>query len=696
MPEQPPPFGATGPPPAPERDLRLDVQGLRALAVGLVVASHAGIGFLGGGYVGVDVFFVISGFLITALLVRELSAGGGLSFRRFYARRALRLLPAAILVIVATLAGARLFLSKLRFEEYVGDALGSLFYAENIRLAATGTDYLAEGAPPSPFQHFWSLAVEEQFYLLWPVVLLLGWKVFGLRRKGLAVLLAALCLASFGLSASTTSNDPSWAYFGIHTRLWELGAGALLALSAARLKRLPSGVAAVLGWAGMAAIVVSAVAFDDATSYPGHLALLPTAGAALVLAGGCSPSRGDARLVLTLKPAVWVGGVSYGWYLWHWPLLVIGPMALGMRVSVRLSLALAAIALLLAWGTLRLVENPLRFHRAFRRRPWRALGVGLGLSASATAVILVASVFPPAISSGAAAPVLAEVIAAAPDPQARLTRILAESGGGLPSNLTPALTEVKGERSAIYRDGCHVSYESATVERCVYGDVSSSRTVVLFGDSHAAQWFPALERLALAGGWRLVSLTKASCKVATVTIIRRGADYASCDEWRSAALEVIAELRPALVVASSSDAGDPARAGNPLALWTSGYRETFAALTATGAEVAVLLDTAWPDGDAVECAARHPLDLAACTASVPASLRDPVRRQAIRDAAGPAGVTVIDPVPWLCRDGGECPVVVGDTFVYRDDSHLAEAYTAAIAPVLGARITTVWPESEAP
>jgi len=680
----------------PKHDLRRDVQGLRALAVGLVVASHAGIGLLGGGYVGVDVFFVISGFLITSLLVRELAATGGLSFRLFYARRALRLLPAAILVIVATLAGARLFLSKLRFEEYVGDALGSLFYTANVRLAATGTDYLAEGAPPSPFQHFWSLAVEEQFYLLWPVLLLLGWKLLRLRRRALAGMLTVLCLVSFALSVFTTESSPSWAYFGIHTRLWELGAGALLALSAERLKRLPGLLAAAMGWLGLVFIVASAVAFDDTTSYPGHLAALPTVGAGLVLAAGCAPARGDASLVLGLRPAVWLGGVSYGWYLWHWPLLIIGPMALGMRESVRLSLVLAGIALLLAWGTLRLVENPMRFHAGFRRRPWRALGAGLGLSAGATAVILVASVFPPAISSGAAAPVLADAIASASDPQARLAEILADPGSGLPSNLRPALGDVKDERSAVYRDGCHVSYESAKVKQCVYGDESSDVTVVLFGDSHAAQWFPAMDRLAEDNRWRLVSLTKASCKVATVTIIRDGKDYTSCDEWRASALELITELRPSLVVASSSDAGDLARPGDPLAAWTSGYAEAFASLSASGAKVAVVLDTAWPAGDAVECAARHPLELAECAGHLPGTLPDPLRRQAIRDAAGPAGVTVVDPVPWMCGESGACPVAVADTFVYRDDSHLAEAYAAAIAPVLGMWITSLAGESEAP
>ncbi|WP_343246137.1 acyltransferase, partial [Streptomyces sp. SID5785] len=150
---------------------RADIQGLRAVAVTLVVLAHAGVPQVAGGYVGVDVFFVVSGFLITSLLARELARTGRISVPRFYARRALRLLPASTLVAVSTLAGAYLFLSKVRFEEYAGDALAGALYAVNVRLAVSGTDYLRADAPPSPFQHFWSLAVEEQFYVVWPLVL---------------------------------------------------------------------------------------------------------------------------------------------------------------------------------------------------------------------------------------------------------------------------------------------------------------------------------------------------------------------------------------------------------------------------------------------------------------------------------------------------------------------------------------------
>jgi peptidoglycan/LPS O-acetylase OafA/YrhL len=662
---------------------RPDIQGLRAVAVTLVVLSHAGVSQLAGGYVGVDVFFVISGFLITSLLARELAATGGISIRRFYARRALRLLPASTLVAVVTLGGAWLFLSRIRFEEYAGDALGSLLYAINLRLAATETDYLSESTPPSPFQHFWSLAVEEQFYLLWPLLLLLSWRLTRGRPRLLAVPLTVLCLASFWLSVSLTDPGPaSWAYFGSHTRVWELGAGSLLALCAGRLARLPATASAAMTWTGLAAIALAAAWYDQDTPFPGHHALLPVLGAALVLAGGAG------NRLLAARPLTWLGGLSYGWYLWHWPVLLLGPYALNRPApaTVPLALALSGVALLLAWLTLHLVENPVRFHGALRARPGRGLGVGLVLSAGATALVLTAAACAPPIPSGGPAPELRPALANAPDPQARLAELLERAGTRLPNNLTPSLEEIKEDRSAIYRDDCHVGYDATRVpdlDSCVYGDPASDTVVVLFGDSHAAQWFPALQRLANENDWKLVSLTKASCKIPAVTTVKNGDPYVACDAWRDDALAAIDALDPALVVASSSEA---ARAAHPAAdatrQWTAGYRDTFHRLNATGAEVAVILDTPWPATDAVECAASSPLRLDRCETTLPEAFRDPARRDVTRAAAHETGVTVIDPAPWLCSPSGTCPVIVADTAVYRDSNHLSETYAERIAPTL--------------
>ncbi|MFE9767883.1 acyltransferase family protein [Streptomyces sp. NPDC005808] len=672
---------------------RLDIQGLRALAVTLVVLSHAGVTQLSGGYVGVDVFFVISGFLITSLLLRELSDTGKVSIRKFYARRALRLLPASTLVVVTTLVGAWLFLSKIRLAEYASDALSSAFYAVNFRLAISGTDYLQQGSPPSPFQHFWSLAVEEQFYLVWPLLLVLSWKLARQRRALLAVPLVVLCLGSFWLSLTTTESSASWAYFGSHTRIWELGIGALLAMWATTPMpaRIPTWLSAPMTWIGMAGIVLAALRFNDNTPFPGYHALLPVLGTAFVLAGGFSPARFDARLVLARKPVVWLGGMSYGWYLWHWPFLVIGPTALGRPESVGLALALAAVALLLAVATLRLVENPVRFHTAFRGRPNRALVLGVGLSAIVVLSSQAVAALPRQISTGGSAPALAGALTDAPDPQASLATLLKNSGTELPDNLTPPVTGVKDLRSAIYKDGCHANYEATEAKPCVYGDTSSNRTVVLLGDSHAAQWFPALDKLAHDQQFKLVSLTKASCKMAEVTIVREGKGYSACDTWRHNAIDVIKELHPALVVVSSSESADPFKKVTDVhKQWVDGDTATLEDLQNTGAQVVTILDTPWPKSDAVTCAADHPLALEECANHLPAAIEDPNVRDALKVAAKATGIPVIDPQPWLCTPSNNCPVVVGNTIVYRDDSHMAETFSESLAPVLGERLTELF------
>jgi peptidoglycan/LPS O-acetylase OafA/YrhL len=673
--------------------VRRDIQGLRAVAVTLVVLAHCGVGTFAGGYVGVDVFFVVSGFLITSLLLGELAASGRVSVRDFYARRALRLLPAATLVIVATLVGSRQWLSKVRFTEYAGDALASGLYAVNFRLAKSGTDYLNADNPPSPFQHFWSLAVEEQFYVVWPLLLALAWRAgrrWGRPLATPAVVLAALCLLSYRMNISLTAGSPSWGYFGTHARFWELGAGALLALNARRLRQLPAWAAAAVTWAGLAGVLLAAVRFDANTAFPGRYALLPVLGTVLVLAGGsgATPVRYGAGLLLARGPAVRLGGLSYGWYLWHWPLLVLGPAALGRPLGVRLGLALSAAGLGLAWATLRLVENPVRFHASFRARPWRALRLGGALSAGAAVVALTASLFPPTVSAGGRAPDLARELTTATAPELRLEQLLAASGGKLPSNLSPPLADVKPERSAVFRDGCHVEYGATHVpaRNCAYGDTSADRTVVLFGDSHAAQWFPALDRLGRERGWRVVSFTKAACKAADVTIIARGAPYIACDTWRQDALGRIAALHPDLVLVSAADQGDPVDPERDLReQWAEGFDKTFAALRADGARIAAVLDTPTPKSDAVDCAAGHALALADCAEPRDRALHG-TRRLALTDAARAAGAALIDPAPWLCAPDGICPVLAGNTLVYRDDSHIAEGFAAALAPVLGARL----------
>src|SRR5215207_8385412 len=294
---------------------RADVEGLRAAAVVAVVAYHAGLGGVGGGFVGVDVFYVLSGFLITGLLWEELDGTGRLRLGAFYARRARRLLPAAALVLVVTLVASAVWLSPLQVPVVARDAAAAALYVANYRFAAQRTDYLAD-ASPSPLQHYWSLGVEEQFYLLWPLLLLV---VFLAARRG---------RRSATRAAGAAVSQP-WAFFSLPTRAWELAAGGLVALAASRLARLPGLAAATLGWLGLEAILWSITRFGPSTPFPGAAALFPVAGTAAVLAAGCAAPRLGPDLVLRRWPLQLGGRLSYAWYLWHWPLLVLAPAVVG-------------------------------------------------------------------------------------------------------------------------------------------------------------------------------------------------------------------------------------------------------------------------------------------------------------------------------------------------------------------------------
>jgi len=265
-----------------ERGFRGDVEGMRALAIVAVVLCHAGVGIFAGGYVGVDVFFVISGFLITRLLLGEVERTGTISLRGFYARRARRLLPQSALLLAVVAALSIVLFSPVRAVEVSGDIFSSALYTANWHFAAQSVDYFSQGQEPSPVLHLWSLAIEEQFYLFWPTVLLLAtWRA---RRRGrsprpaLAATLALACAASLLLGIQLTEAQPVSAYFSSLGRAWELGLGATLALlGAAALPRL---AALALAWAGLGAILYATLAFDALTPFPGLAAVVPTLGAA--------------------------------------------------------------------------------------------------------------------------------------------------------------------------------------------------------------------------------------------------------------------------------------------------------------------------------------------------------------------------------------------------------------------------------
>ncbi|HTZ10405.1 MAG TPA: acyltransferase family protein, partial [Acidimicrobiales bacterium] len=510
---------------APEdRPFRPDVEGLRAVAILLVVLYHAGVPGLGGGYVGVDVFFVISGFVITGVLLRERASSGRTSILAFYGRRCRRIIPAATLVIVATVAMAYAVLGYGAGSSTATDARWAGVFLANFHFAAVGTNYLTAQQPPSPLQNFWSLAVEEQFYVVYPTLFLL---LAGLRtrlglRARLALGLVVIIGASLAFSVLDTAQNATGAYFSPFTRAWELALGALVAVATPWLKRLPTAVAAAATWAGLGAVVGAACTFTGQTAYPGWLVTVPVLGAALIVAGGARAPRLGAEALLRLAPFRGLGRISYSLYLWHWPILIVAAEDAGKStLSVRDNLGWIAVALVVSIASYLLVENPVR-HAALPGRS-RLVSVGLGavlVGVTFGAIALQADVVfsPPAgaqAATGGTGPAPSGPVPA--DPIRAVERVVAAAGRieTVPRDLVPPLSKISALSDLGFPPHastlCFAWYPQATVPGCRFGDPDGTETMVLYGDSHAAMWFQALDQIAVRTHWQLVLLSKVGC-----------------------------------------------------------------------------------------------------------------------------------------------------------------------------------------
>ncbi len=681
---------ATVPAVATDRRFRQDIEGLRAVAVVLVLLFHADVPRFAGGYVGVDVFFVLSGYLITRLLLLERASTGTIALPSFYGRRLRRLLPAAGLVIVVTVAASRLLLPPLQVGPTATDGLWAAGWLANVRFIRVGLDYLAGGGAESPLLHYWSLAVEEQFYLLWPAVILLvaRGRRGGERRVGW--MLVAVTAASFAASVAVTRSNPVLAYYGLPTRAWEFGVGAILALAGVRQVRLAQVPRILLSWGGLVAVVLAGVTYTLATPFPGWTALLPVLGTAAVILAGEGGYAGGANVLLRLAPLQLLGRLSYALYLWHWPVLVLGEHAIGRTPTGLERAGMLLLSGVLAWATFHLLEDPVRRARVLTR-PGRSLVFG-GTVALATAAVTVSiGVTTPRVTGTGEAVPTAQV-----STEAALVDLISTStrdGDELPASLRPPLDEVDDDRSTIYEDGCFVGWTDAVSAGCTYGDPQAERTAVLFGDSHAAHWFPAIERVAEEEGWRLIVLAKASCPSIDVVVVRGDDPYPTCEPWRQASIARVAAERPDVVVLSNARTY-PALAPDGSELDTdrkvhlvAGQARTLEQVVdaAPTARIVLIGSSARPRFDVPACLADNLEDESACDApaarAVDRELLDLQRR-----VAEDGGARFVDPTPWLCTDT-TCPAVVGDHLVYADEDHIAVPYSRALAPVLGPWLT---------
>ncbi|WP_404802854.1 acyltransferase family protein [Microbacterium gallinarum] len=655
------------------------MQGLRAVAVGLVVLYHAGIPFVPGGYVGVDVFFVISGFLISSHLLESLQRDGRVSFAQFYARRARRILPASFVVAALTAVAVVVVYPPLGAERVLGDALATVLYVPNVRFAIENTDYLADHSP-SPYQHYWSLGVEEQFYLLWPVVLLLLFLLARRRGRTLTVLIATLALASLVACVILTPVQQPAAFFLLPTRAWELLAGALVGILLQERRRAhPPGVAAAGGWMGVAMILGAAALFSEATVFPGFAAILPVAGTALVIYFGVQSAPGGPTAALSVRPMQFLGLISYSLYLVHWPLLLIPQAAVGdsrplpLWATVLLGVVLA---IPLAYLLYRWVETPLRAPAALTRRRPRVTLLG---TAAVTAVLALG--IWAAIGWVSTRPMpTGEAVAAAPDfpssPPAATDFV--------PANLTPSLEDAATDIPRLYADDCHHDTGVETVQDCVYGAADAPVRIALFGDSHSAQWFPAIDEYAQEHGEVAIStFTKSSCPAVSATVLDKNSPYTSCDRWRDAVIEHLVADPPELVIFSSYAWYELAGVDDDTErreVWAAGLASTVRALTASGSEVLVIADTPRFSSSPPACVSADPLDVSACAGDRSLVLDEALTR-AEAAATAAAGGGFADLTEYICG-AAECPVIVDDMLVYRDVNHLTSTYVRYLEPAL--------------
>ena len=622
---------------------RPEIDGLRALAILLVVGRHIGVSGMSGGFAGVDIFFVISGYLITGLLVHERADGGRIAIADFYARRVRRLLPALATVIVATLLLSWALLLPDEQTALAKSALASLAFVANLYFEKVHSDYFAEASQLMPLQHLWTLALEEQFYLFWPVAIAaLSWlgtrSKFGAKRTIVAAL-AVGGLASLSLGIAMSSRFPIPAFFLLPTRAWELGAGCLLALSPA----IPARWSSVLAPIGLIAIVSTAMLFDDATPFPSFYALLPVLGTMALIAGGAAGAIGR---VLGSRPAVGLGKLSYAWYLWHWPLLAFARILCGIQRDLARDAAMAAVALALAAVTWRWIEMPVRErHVAAVRTTRGALAWG--------AAILLAC----AVASGA---------------------LLAWSHRPLPPN--SILAQYRAARGHEAQD--FPFCDGNRLDRhCVFGAVHGSPAILLWGDSHAAHLTEGLDRAARVLGLKIVARTMGSCSPGGfpgAAPQQDGGLWARCGAFNDAMLASIARLRRdddiEGVVASGMWAAD--RTG-----WDSQLAAQVRALQRAGLRVVLVRSSPVLPPDFMTCLQRRGAD--ACALPRTAVERQAAEADAVlaRIAAANPDVRLWSPLDALCPKG-RCQEVMGGRLLFRQRDHLTIDGSAVLAQTM--------------
>nr|WP_311379603.1 acyltransferase family protein [Arthrobacter sp. ISL-48] len=681
--------GASENPGGRKPTFRPEVQGLRALAVLMVVTYHVWLGRVSG---GVDVFLLISAFLLTLSFVRKVEAGQSFNLLPHWLHLFKRLLPAAVVVLLGVLAGTWLILPQSRWPDILDQAWASLLYRQNWLLADTAVDYYAQDhSGASPLQHFWSLSIQGQVFILWPLIFAgaaLVWRLLQGRRRllfsgifpgrdvsyrfVLLVAFAGIFIASLLFSIEQTATNQAYAYFDTRTRLWEFALGSLLALSVPYL-RPGKALRIVLGWAGLAAMVSCGLVLTVDRSFPGYIALWPTLASAAIIVAGQSGSRFGVDRLLSWRPLVALGDNSYALYLWHWPVLVLALAGAGIASpSIGQGLGVVGLSIVLAVLTTRFVEKPLREWHWPKLRTRRTAVVVAACCAvlagpvalwqtSITAEEAAAAAQPRELTPGAAA--LAPENAGKPTPAARII---------------PAPAAMKKEWADI--DGLCTD-ANVPSDPLLSGCLQNTRPenvtkrIVVLGDSHAQQYMAALGPVAKRHGWEVVTLLKGNCRFGAESPERDQ----DCNAFNRASADYVMEHRPDAVftVASLTHAEAPFETEVP------GYLDGIRQFTDAGMDVVGVRDNPRFSINMPECVQKNGADAPECNAPLNESLAESSPLDSYRGGAD--RLHLMDLSDFICADG-TCPAVVGNVYVYKDDNHLTKTYVQSMIPMFEQRL----------
>ncbi|WP_158539298.1 acyltransferase family protein [Renibacterium salmoninarum] len=678
---------------------RPDIQGLRTIAVGIVIVYHLWPNFAPGGFVGVDVFFIISGFLIVGSLVREAVSTGKIGLLAFYARRIRRLLPAATLVLLAVVVGTFVFLPQSRWQSVSWDVAMSTLQVQNWNQGFSSASYEGATAAVSPVQHYWSLAVEEQFYIVIPILILLAVTLARhfnvLKSRACLTLVLIISAPSFAHSVFFSGSNHNLAYFATTTRMWELGLGGILALLVHRIK-LTALSRFLMGWSGLILIFVSVFLLSTTLPFPGSIALIPVLGTcAILMAGsGIKSSQhyraGSISSFLSLRPMTFVGDISYSLYLWHWPVIVFWVSILGREPGVFQGAMIVVLSLSLAWLSYRFVEQRCRHGKPVELRGGRRFRQLISQRAAyGFAILQVGSSVAAAGVPWTIVQMKASELGVAADneryPGAEVFDPVAPAR--VPSGVTisPDHAVALKDVPLTGKDECGIfDPEVISESQCIYGPADATKTAAVVGDSHASQYVDPILAAGAANGWKVSAMVRNGCPFSAIPPIAASNALTNCSDQNKVTLQRLLKSKPQLVVISAMTPAGYAKALQ----WTwhdeeslvEGYIQLLKPLRDAGIPVSVILDNPYPDSSASECVLKNGALSTICSArpsSETGAMSDPLKRAAEQVS----GVRIVNLQPYFCRNSF-CPDVIGNVLIYRDN-HMTNTFAKTFGQAIG-------------